>query len=140
MGAAKDPATIARRWFDEVWNERRDDSVDELMSPDAYGHIEGGEARGPDDFRKMRAMFLDALPDVRIEVEDVVAEGDRAAVRWRAVGTHAGEGFGFPATKQQVHVRGTTWMTVRDGRIVEGWDTWNLGGLLESLRSSLASG
>jgi steroid delta-isomerase-like uncharacterized protein len=138
MGAANDPAVIARRWFNEVWNERRDDSLDELMAPDSQGHVEGGEARGPEDFRKMRAMFLAALPDVRIEVEDVVAEGERAAVRWRAVGTHAGDGFGFPATRQQVHVRGTTWMTVRDGRIVEGWDTWNLGGLLESLRASLA--
>ncbi|HEX6097588.1 MAG TPA: ester cyclase [Thermoanaerobaculia bacterium] len=137
MGAANDPAAIARRWFDEVWNERRDDSVDELMSPDARGHIEGGEAHGPEDFRRMRAMFVAALPDVRIEVEDVVADGERAAVRWRAVGTHAGDGFGFPATRQQVHVRGTTWMVIRNGRIVEGWDTWNLGGLLESLRASL---
>ena len=137
MGAANDPATVARRWFEEVWNERRDDTVDELMTDDSHGHVEGGEVRGPQAFREMRAMFLSALPDVRIEVEDVVAEGDRAAVRWRATGTHAGDGFGFPATKQQVHVRGTTWMTVRDGRIVEGWDTWNLGGLLESLRSSL---
>ena len=138
MGTGQDPATIARRWFDEVWNQRRDDSIDELMAPDSTGHIEGGEQRGPDDFRKMRSMFLAALPDVRIEVEDVISDGERAAVRWRAVGTHAGDGFGFPATKQHVHVRGTTWMTVRNGRIVEGWDTWNLGGLLESLRSSLA--
>lgn len=136
MSRSQDPATVARRWFEEVWNERRDDAIEELMSADSYGHVEGGDLRGPDAFRQMRATFLAALPDVRIEVEDVVAEGERAAVRWRAVGTHAGDGFGFPATKQQVHVRGTTWMLVRDGRIVEGWDTWNLGGLLESLRSA----
>ena len=129
-----DPATVARRWFEEVWNERRDDTIDELMAPDSWGHIEGGDVQGPEAFRQMRSTFLSALPDVRIEVEDVVAEGERAAVRWRAYGTHAGDGFGFPATRQQVHVRGTTWMTVRDGKIVEGWDTWNLGGLLESLR------
>ena len=135
MPTPNDPATIARRWFDEVWNQRRDDSVDELMSEDSHGHVEGGDVRGPEAFRQMRATFLAALPDVRIEVEDVVAEGDRAAVRWRAIGTHAGDGFGFPATRQQVHVRGTTWLTIRDGRIVEGWDTWNLGGLIESLRT-----
>ena len=129
-----DPRTVARRWFEEVWNERRDDSVDELMAADSYGHVEGGEVRGPDGFRQMRAMFLSALPDVRIEVEDVIAEGNRAAVRWRAVGTHGGEGFGFKATQRPVDVRGTTWMVVRDGQIVEGWDTWNLSGLLESLR------
>jgi steroid delta-isomerase-like uncharacterized protein len=137
MGAADDPATIARRWFEEVWNQRRDDTIDELMSDDSQGHVEGGDVRGPQAFREMRATFVAALPDVRLELEDVVAQGDRAAVRWRAVGTHSGDGFGFPATKQQVHFRGTTWLTIRNGRIVEGWDTWNLGGLLESLRSSL---
>ena len=137
MTAANDPAAIARRWFEEVWNERRDDTVDELMSADSHGHVEGGDVRGPQAFREMRAMFFAALPDVHLEIEDVVADRDRAAVRWRATGTHAGDGFGFPATKQQVHFRGTTWLTVRDGRIVEGWDTWNLGGLLESLRASL---
>lgn len=136
MGAAHDPATIARRWFEEVWNQRRDDTIDELMSDDSQGHVEGGDVRGRDAFREMRATFLAALPDVHIEVEDVVAQNDRAAVRWRAVGTHAGDGFGFPATRQQVHFRGTTWLTIREGRIVEGWDTWNLGGLLESLRSA----
>lgn len=135
MTSSDDSATIARRWFEEVWNQRRDDSLHELMSEDSHGHVEGGDLRGPEAFRQMRATFLAALPDVRIEVEDVVAEGDRAAVRWRAVGTHAGDGFGFPATKQQVHIRGTTWLTIRDGRIVEGWDTWNLGGLIESLRT-----
>jgi steroid delta-isomerase-like uncharacterized protein len=131
-----DPRVIARRWFDEAWNERRDEAVDELMAADASGHVEGGVVRGPEGFREMRATFLSALPDVRIEVEDVLAEGDRTAVRWRAVGTHAGDGFGFCATKRPVDVRGTTWLTIRDGQIVEGWDTWNVSGLLESLRSA----
>jgi steroid delta-isomerase-like uncharacterized protein len=128
-------ATIARRWFDEVWNERRDASIDELMSPDSHGHVEGQEVTGPAEFRNMMAMFVGALPDLRIEIEDVITEGERAAVRWRALGTHAGEGFGFPATQRAVDIRGTSWFHVTDGKIVKGWDTWNLGGLLESLRA-----
>jgi len=130
------PATIARRWFDEVWNRRDDAAIDELMAPESYGHVEGGDVTGPAEFRRMRDMFFSALPDVGIELEDVLANGDRVAVRWRAVGTHTGDGFGFPATRQSVNVRGTTWLVIRDGKLVEGWDTWNLGGLLESLRSS----
>jgi steroid delta-isomerase-like uncharacterized protein len=134
-----DAGTVARRWFEEVWNERRDDAIDELMAPEARGHVEGQELQGPADFRKMQAMFLSALPDVRIEIEDVLAEGERAAVRWRAVGTHGGDGFGFRATHAPFEVRGTTWMTVRNGQIVEGFDTWNLGGLLQSLQSAAAA-
>jgi steroid delta-isomerase-like uncharacterized protein len=131
-----DAQTVARRWFEEVWNARRYDAIEELMAPDALGHVEGQEIQGPAEFRKMQAMFLSALPDVRIEIEDVLGEGERAAVRWRASGTHGGDGFGFRATHAPFEVRGTTWMTVRNGQIVEGFDTWNLGGLLISLQSA----
>jgi steroid delta-isomerase-like uncharacterized protein len=130
------PAIIARRWFEEVWNDRRDSAIEELMAKESYGHVEGGDVRGPADFRRMRDMFFAALPDIRLEIEDIVTEGDRAAVRWRAVGTHTGDGFGFPATRQSVNIRGTSWLVIRDGKLVEGWDTWNLGGLLESLRTA----
>jgi steroid delta-isomerase-like uncharacterized protein len=135
MYVESDPKTVARRWFEEVWNGRRFDLIDQLMSKGARGHVEGGVVEGPDGFRQMQTMFLSALPDVRIDIEDIVGEGDRAAVRWRAVGTHGGEGFGFRATKQPIDIRGTTWMTVRGGQIVEGYDTWNITGLLDSLRA-----
>ena len=130
-----DAREVARRWFEEVWNARRAESIDELMAAEACGHVEGGEVRGPDGFRQMRSVFLNALPDVRIEIEDIVAEGNRAAVRWRAVGTHTGDGFGIPPTRRRIDIRGTTWVVVQDGKLIEGWDTWNLNGLLASLQS-----
>jgi steroid delta-isomerase-like uncharacterized protein len=134
MAINPDAREVGRRWFEEVWNARRDEDIEELMAAESYGHVEGGEVRGPAGFRQMRAVFLSALPDVRIEIEDILAEGDRAAVRWRAVGTHTGDGFGFPATNRKVDIRGTSWLVVRDGKLIEGWDTWNLNGLLESLK------
>jgi predicted ester cyclase len=127
---------IGRRWFEDVWSKRRDDLVDELMTPDSIGHVEGGEYRGPEGFRQMREMFLSALPDVHIDVEDVISDGDRAAVRWRARGTHTGHGFGFAPTHERIDVRGTTWLVVHGDKIVEGWDTWNLEGMLSSLRTA----
>jgi steroid delta-isomerase-like uncharacterized protein len=130
-----DAREIGRRWFEEVWNARRDATIDELMSDDSLGHVENGEYRGPAGFREMQAVFLGALPDVRIEIEDILSspDGKRAAVRWHAYGTHAGEGFGFKATNRNIDVRGTTWLVVEDGKVVEGWDTWNLNGLIASL-------
>src|ERR1051326_8405040 len=113
-----DAGAVARRWFEEVWNERRDAAVDELMAPDSLGYVEGQEPlRGPAEFKRMKAMFLSALPDVRIEIEDVIPAGDRAAVRWRAVGTHSGVGFGFCATPSPINLRGTR---RRSGRASRG--------------------
>ena len=132
---ATQAAILARRWFEEVWNARRDQAIDELMAPDAIGHMEGGDVDGPQGFRTVRAVFLAGLPDLHITVEDVVSEGNQAVVRWRVRATHTGELLGALPTHRKVDFRGMTWMTIRDGKLAEGWDTWNLGSLLDSLRS-----
>jgi len=49
---------------------------------------------------------------------------------------HTGHELGIPASGRQVQFRGMTWMTFKDGKIVEGWDAWNLGALLETCRSA----
>lgn len=127
-------ATIARRWFEEVWNERRDATVDELMHPESAGHMEGGaEVQGPAAFRQARDAFLTAFPDMHIDVEDVISDGEHAVIRWHMHGTHSGSGFGEKATNQPVAVRGMTWMVVRHDKIVEGFDTWNFGGLMNAI-------
>ncbi|MEK6375918.1 MAG: ester cyclase [Acidobacteriota bacterium] len=133
MPVYPDARELGRRWFEEVWNARRDESIGELMTPDSIGHVEGGQYRGPEGFREMQRVFLSALPDVHIEIEAILADDHRAAVRWRAKGTHTGDGLGFPASNRRIDIQGTTWLVVKDGRIVEGWDTWNLGGMVASL-------
>ena len=128
-------ANLARRWFEEVWNARRDEAIEELMAHDAIGHMEGGDVHGPDEFRKIRAVFLSGLPDLHITVEDVISEGHQAVVRWRVRATHSGELLGAQPTHRKVDFLGMSWVTVRHGKLAEGWDAWNLGGLLESLRA-----
>lgn len=126
---------LAIRWFEEVWNERRDETVHEIMHPESVGHMEGGEAHGPSDFLAARASLLDAFPDLRVSVDDTAADGEHVVVRWSARATHSGSGLGVAATSRSVAFRGMTWLTFRDNKVVEGWDAWNLGGLLESLET-----
>jgi|SRR5215467_6572222 len=124
---------LAVRWFQQVWNERRTDTIDELFGDNAVGHMEGGD-QNRDGFKAAREGLLNAFPDIEVKVEDTVAAGDHVVVRWLVRGTHQGFGLGLPPTNRQVEFRGMTWMTFKDGVIVEGWDSWNLGALLESLR------
>ena len=130
----KNAGAVARRWFEDVWNKRLDGAIEEMMTADSVGHVEGGDVIGSAGFRQMQAGFVSAFPDLRIEVEDVLSEGERAAVRWRVTGTHEGPGMGMAATQRKIDARGTTWLIVRDGRIVEGWDTWNMSGMMQSLQ------
>lgn len=124
---------LARRWFQEVWNERRAETIHELLLPDSVGHLENGDIVGPEAFQKVHAEFLKAFPNLQVTVEDTLAEGDQVVVRWTLAGHHHGEGFGRSATGGEVSARGMTWMRMRDGKLVEGWDCWNLHGMLSRL-------
>jgi steroid delta-isomerase-like uncharacterized protein len=119
----------------DVWNDRREATIDELLTPDAVGHMEGVQTHGPQGFREARAGLLAAFPDMRLTVIAAVAEGDSVVIRWNVEATHLGDAFGLTASKQKVNFRGMTWLRFENGRIVEGWDSWNQGGLLEQLRA-----
>ena len=133
--SASGNAALARRWFEEVWNGRRAETVSEIMDPVCEGHMEGPEVRSPEDFLAARATLLEAFPDFRVTVDGVIAEGDDVAVRWSANGTHRGESLGFPASNRPAAFRGITWMTFREGRMIRGWDSWNQGRLLQELQA-----
>jgi|SRR5438552_10622208 len=128
---------LAIRWFEEVWNTRREAIIDEVMSPDSLGHMEGAEIVGPLGFKSARTALLTAFPDFRVVVEATAADGESVVVRWKATGTHRGAGFGIQPTDRQVEFRGMTWFQIRAGRVVEGLDSWNLGALVEYLRTPL---
>ncbi|OJW08503.1 MAG: hypothetical protein BGO49_12485 [Planctomycetales bacterium 71-10] len=124
----------SRQWFEEVWNERNDKAAGAMMTPEAVGHSEAGEMVGLNEFLAFRNRFLDAFPDLKFEVESVVADGDEAAVRWVARGTHSGDALGVPPCHKAVQIRGISWLLfVEDGRMIEGWDAWNMGTLMQHL-------
>lgn len=126
-------ARLARRWFDEVWNQRRDTTVLELLDPKIEGQMEGVDVRSPEEFLKARAGLLDGFPDLAVTVDDVVSDGDNVVVRWSASGTHRGAGLGIPPSDRRVSFRGMSWLVFSQGRIVKGWDSWNLGQLFQQL-------
>ena len=128
-----DNAVIARRWFQEVWVAGGESTVDQLMAPDAIGWMEGRTVKGPPDFKEARRTLLHVFPDIVMKVEDTIEQDSRVAVRWLATATHRGEGLGVPPTNRRVSFRGMTWFEIRDGKIVRGWDSWNVGGLIAEL-------
>jgi steroid delta-isomerase-like uncharacterized protein len=124
---------VVRRWFEEVWNQGNDSVVDELMAPGAVLYGLGPEMRGPAAFKPFHAAYRNAFPDVRIEVEDVIAEGDMVALRWTATATHRGDGLGIPATNQKVRFSGMGMARIQGGQLVEGFNLYDEMGLMKQL-------
>lgn len=131
---------LSRRWIDEVWNQRLDATIRELLHPEAVGHLEGLVTRGVGEFLAAREHLTSAFPDFHIEVDDAIAQADKVALRWSATGTHRGTLMDMPATGRAVAFRGLTWFIVRNGRIVEGWDAWNQGRIFDELKAAQAKG
>lgn len=127
---ADEAETLARRWFREVWTERRRSAIYELMTEDAIGHSPTGVTHGYEDWVKGWERLTGAFPDIKVTVEDVLSDGRNAVVRWRARMTHTGEHLGVAPSGRVIDTHGLTWLVVKRGRIVEGWDGWDATAVL----------
>jgi steroid delta-isomerase-like uncharacterized protein len=127
---------LIRRWFQEIWNEGKIQTVHDLLSPDAVGRgqtITQSEIHGPKDFVPFVQQIRAAFPDIHVEIEDAFGAGDKVVARWSATMTHRGDHLGLPATGKQVRITGTTIARIRKGQVVEGWDNWDQLGMLEQI-------
>ena len=105
----KDARALVHQWFDEVWNQGREAVIDELLAKDApiFGLGEGDmDVRGPSGFKTFFHNLRASFPDLKMRIEDSIAEGDKAVVRVVLEGTHSGDGLGVPATGRRVRVAG----------------------------------
>jgi len=134
MSTPRSPREVALDWFGPMWNNRDLSLMRELMAPDAVGHLEGGRKTvGPDGFAEFQAEFLSAVPEIQLEVVNCLTDGDDACVHWRARGVHKGEGMGMLPSNESLDFQGVTWLKVKNGQIVEGWDFWNRGAVIQTM-------
>jgi steroid delta-isomerase-like uncharacterized protein len=77
--------------------------------------------------------FAKALPDIRITIEDVMAEGDKVAARFKVQGTHSDELMGVPATGNSVDVEGQSFFRFENGQITERWQSLDAMTLMTQL-------
>lgn len=127
---------LVRRLYDEVWNERNVAAAEEIHATDWVHHNPSNPAdiEGVEGLVEHVTMATEAFPDLRIAVEDLVAEGDRVVARWTLTGTHDGGEFaGVPPTGERVRVEGFNLHRIADGEIAEEWAVRDTLGLLQQL-------
>lgn len=128
---------LVRRYFNEVANNGNLDLVDEMFAPDYLHHDPANPdprgVVGPQGVKDHLLSLTRGFPDVRFEIDDVVADGDEVLVRWTATLTHTGDYFGIPPTGRRAEITGINWWRVRDGRALEGWVNRDDFGLFQQL-------
>jgi steroid delta-isomerase-like uncharacterized protein len=137
--AAERHEALARRWFDAMSRGDHRRAADETFAPD-YAVFMGADAmRGTDAIKALVDRYRAAFPDLRFTVDDVVAEGDRLAVRWTAAGTHDGPLMGLPPTGRRATWGGVSCWRMAGGRCVEDRVTMDALGMLQQLGAVPAS-
>ncbi len=125
-----------RRWFEEVWNQGRLETIHALMAADAIGIGQGGSdgaIHGPKEFQVFAERLRGAFPDIHLTIEDVFGADDKVALRWSATMTHLGNDLGIPASGNRVHITGISIARLANGQIVEGRDNWDELGMMRQI-------
>jgi steroid delta-isomerase-like uncharacterized protein len=116
---------VAMRVFNEIFNQGKFQVADEIYATDFQNHGLHGSVDLNTDQQAVHAEKK-AFPDLQINVQEMVAEGDKVAVLWTFQGTHTGSGYeSLPPTGTKVEIRGITIWRIVDGRIVEEWSSFS---------------
>jgi steroid delta-isomerase-like uncharacterized protein len=134
---------VVRRWFEEVWNQGSEATIDELFSAEGVAHGLGdseADVHGPAEIKPFVAHIRGSIPDVHIQVQDMLCEGDRVAIRVTLQGTHTGQGLGVAPTGRRVSIQGIIIVRIVNGQIAEGWNSYDQLGLLRQVGALPAAG
>src|ERR1700722_7429271 len=119
---------LIRRWFEEVWNQGREATIDELCSQDAVGHgqtLDGTDIVGPEPFRQFWKNFRSAFTAIHIEIERTIEEGEMVLAQWTLTMQHTGPFLGIESTGNRITARGMRIERLGGGKILEAWDNWD---------------
>jgi steroid delta-isomerase-like uncharacterized protein len=97
------------------------------------GDETGQKLRGPSDFKPFFKRFRGAFPEIEVVVEETISEGDKVAARCTVRGRHRGDTLGFKATDQPVEFEGVSIVRVKDGKIVEAWNSFDFMSMFRQL-------
>jgi steroid delta-isomerase-like uncharacterized protein len=128
---AQDNKAAVRRFYEELMNGKNLEIIDELLTADSVDHTFGSQ--GVEASKQFFGMLFKAFPDLRVEVHDVIAEGELVAARVTYSGSHEGEFIGIPATGRQARVSGVDFVRMQDSRQAEHWGGPDMASLLQQL-------
>jgi steroid delta-isomerase-like uncharacterized protein len=131
--SAEENKAIARRGYEAI-NQNNLDALDEVAAPDITDHDPApGQAPGLEGVKQWFSSMHTAFPDFQMNVEEMIAEGDKVVARVRMSGTHQGEFMGIDPTGNRVEISGIDILRVADGKIVEHWGNFDDLGMMQQL-------
>ena len=121
---SEDRKAVARRVFEEIFNQGKFDVADEIYAKDFVNHGATRDIGLAEDQAAARG-WRAAAPDLKMTIEKLLVDGDFVVVLWHGEGTNTGTGNGLPATGKKLRDRGITIWRIADGKIREEWSQFD---------------
>jgi len=128
-----DNKALVRRFIDEIFVQGRTEAVDELLANDFVAHTWPSTGDPKADLKGAIARTSTALANPRFTVDDMIAEGDRVAVRLTAQATQVGEFMRMPASGKTYSISEIHIFRVRGGKVIEHWHQFDQMGMMTQL-------
>jgi steroid delta-isomerase-like uncharacterized protein len=135
MSTSEENKAVVRRQEEELFTRGNLDAADEIYAPGYVGHDPSNseDIRGLEAAKQAAADYRRAFPDLRVTVEDLIAEGDKVVARLRFRGTHRGELDGIAPTGRRVDCSGIVVSRMEGGKIAEDWANFDDLGMMRQL-------
>jgi steroid delta-isomerase-like uncharacterized protein len=119
----------------DCWNRHEMSAIMQLYAADFEGIdiAQSQTYKGREGLQQMLGRYFDAFPDLHFDIEEVVIEGERAALSWTSRGTHLGKIMNIPPTGRTIKVRGMTLLKFADGQVQQAAFLWDVAGLLRDI-------
>ena len=124
---------LVHRFIDEIFVQGRLEAVDELLADDFVSHTWRSSGDGKGDLKRAMNRLSGVLADVRFTIEDMIAEGDRVAVRLTAGATQVGEFMGLAPSAKSYTIGEIHIFRIRDGKVAEHWHQYDQLGMMRQL-------
>jgi steroid delta-isomerase-like uncharacterized protein len=124
---------LATSIMEELYSKGDMSVVDKIVSADYVYRAPGLEVRGPKDLKEFVAEYRTAFPDLNVRIDDMIAEGEKVAIRFTMSGTHAGDFDGLAPTNKKVEATGILINRYENGKLVEDWDQFDIYSLMQQL-------
>lgn len=128
---------LVERWNEEIWNKGNVAAADELLTADfVFNYPFPGLEPNLEGYKQTVGGFHAVFQNMKITVNDTIAEGDKVVLRWSGQSTHAGEFMGIPPTGKEVVTTGITICRVEGGKIAEEWTEMDMLSMMQQLGAS----
>ena len=125
---------IVNQFFELLGRDDTERMEKLLVSSTHYSfHPSGMPTMDWSGHKQLLTAITRAFPDLHHNIKDMVAEGDKVAVRLIVTGTHKGEFHGIPPSGKKISLDEMAFLTIVDGRITEGWITSDMMSFMQQI-------